>query len=108
MTPEEFNDVDWGKFFMAASVALIMIIQAWHGNEISAAHEKADLAHVKADAIHEKIVPRSEYERRHLSKMNVEDAIHIDDAMHRDEILLLIGKLNKKMNNGGNYDTTRD
>ncbi len=90
MTPKEFNDIEWSKFFMAFAVALVMIIQAFQGNLIKDAH-------VKADAAIEKIVPRAEYERRHLDKMNVEDAIHIDDAMHRDEILLLIKGLNMKI-----------
>ena len=97
MTPEEFNDIEWSKFFMAFAVAFIMIIQAFQGNEIRDAHVKADAAHVKADATIEKIVPRAEYERRHLDKMNIEDAIHIDDAMHRDEILLLIKGLNMRL-----------
>ena len=78
MTAEDFNDIEWSKFFMAAAMGLVMIIQAWHGIEIRDAHEKADSAHAKADATREKIVPRAEYERR-------------------DEILMLIKSLNLRM-----------
>ncbi len=91
MTPQEFNSIDFSKLFMGFAVALIMIIQAYQGNEINSAHAKADL-------VNSKIVPRVEYERRHLSKMNVSDAINVDDAMTRDDILALIKGLTNKIN----------
>ena len=102
MTPQEFNAIDFSRLFMGFAIALIMVIQAWHGTEIDSAHAKADSAHAK-------IVPRVEYERRHLSKMNVEDAIHIDDAMHRDDILLLIEGLTSKINSmSGDHPLQKD
>ncbi len=66
MTPKEFNDIEWSKFFMAFAVALVMVIQAWHTHELN--------------TVQKEIVPRSEYEERH------KNTVPKDDIMHKDMI----------------------
>ena len=69
---EALNKFDFQKLFLGLAVAVVFVLQGWHGIQ---------LADVKSN-----VVPRAEYEQRH------------EKVMDKDEILKALQMLNERLN----------
>lgn len=65
MKPEEINNIDFSKMFMAIAVAIVFIMQQWHTMELS---------NLKSDTLH-----RDHIEQTYMTREDIElsgDLLH--------------------------------